>query len=604
MVNYKIDNIYQGGYSSLNPSYGSVFTGYHASSGELGAPTKPDTANQIQQVNQLLNQGIIPIEVGALQPEVFDQIPKQHFKEINRMAKLTGAKISLHAPLIEPSGIDPEQRRPWDESYRELAERQLTDAVERSLDMSDKERIPITIHGSNIPGSEFKMIHKKEGDKGERVMDRLIVINRETGKMAPLEEEKKHYPESADIDKERIRDPMKLLCDLNESEWDNSISQIMFYKEGADRILSETPPIARKLYLGLITGEIKPSDLSPEQGDVLMRVQNADEYLKHTQMSIRGLFDRAYKYGTEEEKKQLSQIAKAYKTQLGIQNNGKQDIEKLDLQNQARATNILIGGLRTVKPNLYIPIEDFAIENSAKTFANVAFNAYEFAKKNKKPLPMINVENMFPGMAFSSGEKMDQLIIKSKNKFVEKAVREGVSESEAKKKADEIIGVTLDVGHLNIYKKKGFEDKDLLKEIDAIKKYVKHVHLTDNFGYSDSHLPPGMGNVPIKEILEKLEKEGVDARKIVEAGGFVQHFGISPFPYVLEGLGSPIYTDGVSPFWNQVSGLYQGYFGGQGLTLPQINYETFGAGFAQLPIELGGQRPGAQGSRMSGKGME
>ena len=175
MVNYKIDNIYQGGYSSLNPSYGSVFTGYHASSGELGAPTKPDTANQIQQVNQLLNQGIIPIEVGALQPEVFDQIPKQHFKEINRMAKLTGAKISLHAPLIEPSGIDPEQRRPWDESYRELAERQLTDAVERSLDMSDKERIPITIHGSNIPGSEFKMIHKKEGDKGEKVIDRLIV---------------------------------------------------------------------------------------------------------------------------------------------------------------------------------------------------------------------------------------------------------------------------------------------------------------------------------------------------------------------------------------------------------------------------------------------
>jgi len=40
--------------------------------------------------------------------------------------------------------------------------------------------------------------------------------------------------------------------------------------------------------------------------------------------------------------------------------------------------------------------------------------------------------------------------------------------------------------------------------------------------------------------------------------------------------------------------------------LPQISYETFGAGFSQLPAELGGSRQGnaGQGSRMSGKPME
>jgi len=38
--------------------------------------------------------------------------------------------------------------------------------------------------------------------------------------------------------------------------------------------------------------------------------------------------------------------------------------------------------------------------------------------------------------------------------------------------------------------------------------------------------------------------------------------------------------------------------------LPQVNYETFGAGFSRLPAELGGQFPGAQGSRMSGRPME
>jgi len=38
--------------------------------------------------------------------------------------------------------------------------------------------------------------------------------------------------------------------------------------------------------------------------------------------------------------------------------------------------------------------------------------------------------------------------------------------------------------------------------------------------------------------------------------------------------------------------------------LPQVNYETMGAGFSMLPSELGGQRGGARGNRMSGRGME
>ena len=104
----KVNALYKGGYSTLDPetySPSGIYTGYRLHSGELGAPTKADTANQIAQVNMLLNQGLIPIEVGALNPEVFDAIPKEHFKEINRMAKLTGAYISVHAPIIEASGI-------------------------------------------------------------------------------------------------------------------------------------------------------------------------------------------------------------------------------------------------------------------------------------------------------------------------------------------------------------------------------------------------------------------------------------------------------------------------------------------------------------------
>jgi sugar phosphate isomerase/epimerase len=583
---YIIGDIYQGGYSSLSPSYGDVFTGYRVAASELGAPTKLDTANQIKEVNQLLNQGIIPIEVGTIDPEVFDQIPKQHFKEMNRMAKLTGAKMSVHAPVrIEPSGIG---EHGWSESNRELAERQLNNVIEKSVEMDEKGGMPITIHSSGIPGTEHKMT--PEGKKVER----LIIINQETGKMAPIEEETKHIPEMENLKKGKIENPKQELEMLNDHEWDNSLSQITYYKEGADKILSENAIPIKHLMEDLNEGRIKPERMYPDQQRAWGHVVNAHTYLKNIRQNLNGLFNKSYKYGTEEDKIILEEASEDFKKNLP---------ESFNPVQESKAIQQLIIDLKKIHPKTYVPIEEFAVKHSSKTFANVAFNAYD---KFKEKAPTISIENLYPGMAFAYGEDMNNLIKDSKKKFVEKAVEKGYSKSVAEEQADRMIGMTLDVGHLNIARKKGFEDKDLRKEVEQIAKHVKHVHLTDNFGYSDSHLPPGMGNVPIKEILEELEKKGVDVkklRKISEAGGFAQHFGISPYPVSLEAMGSPIQA-GQDFYWNQVAGLQQGYFSGYGQMLPQVNYETFGAGFSQLPMELGGQRQGAAGTRMSGKPME
>jgi len=186
---YKIENIYQGGYSSLDPDKGELFTGYRVATSELGATTNPQTANQIQEINKSLNQGIVPIEMGSLHPDQFNQIPKQHFKEINRMAKLTGAKISLHAPIqtMEPSGIDP-QAGGWDETNRQVVENQLNDVVDRAFEVDDKGGVPITIHASNIPGTEYKMT--PEGKK----IERLMVINKEDGKIGGLMSKERTFP--------------------------------------------------------------------------------------------------------------------------------------------------------------------------------------------------------------------------------------------------------------------------------------------------------------------------------------------------------------------------------------------------------------------------
>ncbi len=615
---YSIRNFYQGGTSSFSPSYGDVFIGYHVAAGQVGANTKPDTANQIQQVNQLLNQGIVPVEVTVLPQEAFDQVPKQHFKEIGRKAKLAGAKVSLHAPIVEPSGIG---EQGWSESNRQLAERQLQDDIARAMDMDDKGGMPVTIHSAGIPGSEYQKT--KEGKK----LQKLIVINQETGKMAPLEEEKKFYPDrkelKPDITQQQIEqvrkgekpeetlytqtplkqgrtlNPMQELKNLNATEWDNNLSQIIYYKEGADRILNENALQIAHLQKDREAGRLDWEDLTPEQNQAMGHIENAKTYLENSRQYLSGLFHKAYKFGSEDDKELLTKASEEFTKDLQ---------DNKSVQGQSQAIQRLIMNLKRVEPQLYVPIENFALEKSSETFANVAFKAFE---KYKGKAPTISIENLYPGMAFSmkkEGEKglpgMKELILETKKKFVDKAMEKGHSRSAAEEQADKMIGMTLDVGHLNIAKKHGFEDKDLRKEVEEIAKYVKHVHLTDNFGYGDSHLPPGMGNVPFKEILEELEKQGVtDVNKIVEAGGFVQHFGQSPYPVSLQGLGSPVYPSG-NLYWNQISGLQQGYFSGYGQMLPAGNYETFGSGFSQLPAELGGQRGGGQGSRMGGAPME
>lgn len=583
---YTINNLYQGGYSTLDSSYSAsgVGLGYQIPASQLGAPTKPDTANQIAHVSALLNQGIVPIEVGAISPEIFDQIPKQQFKEINRMAKLAGADISVHAPIIEASGISDQG---WNESARQLAEKQLIDVVDRTSPMNEKGGMSITIHGAGkIPGKEYKI-----DEKGNKVLEKIYVVNRETGKISQaFEEEKKFYPSTEDWEKGTIHSPEHQIEIMNHTEWDNSISQLVHHKEDAEKRINENLKlIPQELMIKIMENPKTIEVLGPTQREAYSRLVAAQQFLGDTQQSLTGLFNKAYKFGSDEDKEALRKAAERFKEER------KQGF----LVGEARAIENMLFTLKDIQPELYQDVEEFALDKSATTFANVALHA---AKKYPDKAPTINIENLFPGMAFSHGKELDQLIQASRKKFIEKATSEGISESKAREQAEKLIGVTLDVGHLNIAKKKGFQDKDLLKEMEQIAKHVKHVHLTDNFGYSDSHLSPGMGNVPIKEILERLEKEGYEGKKIIEAGGFVQHFGKSPLPYMLEAFESPIYQGG--PQWNQSEGLYQSYSGGFGNMLPQINYETFGAGFSRLPLELGGSRQGGAGNRLSGTSME
>src|SRR3990167_7076306 len=98
------ENFYQGSYTPFEPEFGEYFTGYRAAAGSIGAPTSATTADQIRQASRLLNTGMKVVEIGAIQPAVFEAIPKQHFKEMNRLSKLTGTEVTVHGPIV---GVDP-----------------------------------------------------------------------------------------------------------------------------------------------------------------------------------------------------------------------------------------------------------------------------------------------------------------------------------------------------------------------------------------------------------------------------------------------------------------------------------------------------------------
>jgi sugar phosphate isomerase/epimerase len=585
-MSYKINDIYQGGISSFKPDYGDIFTGYHVSARQLGAPTKIDDVNQMNQVNMLLNQGIVPIEVGVLKPKDFESIPTEMFKEINRKAKLAGAKISVHAPIIEASGIG---EQGYDEVSRHLAEKQLMSVVDRTAPMNEKGGMSITVHSSGLPGTQYTMTPKG------KEKTRIVVVDRSTGKLTTAFKPEETYYPSREGEVE-IETPEQQVEKINSSQWDNELSQLIHYKENADKIITQNLPlIPEETLKKLMQKKLKYSDLDPVQRQAFSHIKNAETYLSDAQKKATGLFDKAFKLAkTEDERKKLIEVSKEYNKVVK---------QNPTIQGHADGVQALIRDLSEIQPQLYEDVEDYALEHSAKTFGNVAFHAFE---KYKDKAPVINIENfMGSESAFSMGDELSKLIKESRNKFVENAVKKGYSESEAKEHAEKTIGVTLDVGHLNVAKKHGFKDEDLLKEVAKISKDVKHVHLTDNFGSEDVHLIPGQGNVPTKEILKKLSDAGFKGTQVVEAApGGVQLLGSKTFSKILEAMGSPVFANSQTPYWNQSLGLYQGYSGDFGHMLPQLNYETFGAGFSQLPKELGGQRQSSAGSRMSGRPME
>lgn len=223
--------------------------------------------------------------------------------------------------------------------------------------------------------------------------------------------------------------------------------------------------------------------------------------------------------------------------------------------------------------------QNYGLQKTAEAVAKVGLMAMEETKrKGLKNALYAAPENYDQHLYGSHPDEMRTVIEKSRQEMARRLVAEhkASNQEQGLKIAEQHIRGTLDIGHLNMWRQhfnpldktgkeiynnneereKAFE-KWMVTEAEKLVKdgLIGHIHLSDNFGYDDEHLTPGQGNVPMKDFLKRLEKQGMKDI-IVEPGSFNP---LTALPDTLSLVGSPVYGIGRLPRFNQMQHAHFGY---------------------------------------------
>ncbi len=633
----------------------SVSSAYLPSARDIAYPSDPLTANQLKKVSDKISTGAQTIEVSGLgltgggPMKHLASVPKQHWKEIDRLRQLTGVDLTFHGPLVDPTGVT--GRGNWSEDQRVEAERQMKAAVELAQQMNSQtaEKNPkgmvMTFHANNgLPEVKRRIVIGR--DENEKPIEQIVnysVIDERNGQIGaiPLMEDSFEGKGAPFRKEEQITAWLKT---ENQKLWDNRLGEIAFENNRARREIAEaffTPEknvkeIKELQHEGLkryneyikdpisankiIEEDVKrypnlnPDEIKGVLHNTFNNLSDAEIFLNQSYHRFKDSFNEAYKKADKETKDKLDKLRGRM---LPVVNSFQEDKTKL-LEFQKEMTE----GVQELKligaPNVYRPLEKFAVDKGSETFSNVALFAYQNAKAYNRSPGIISIENPPAGMSgLTRADEIVELVKESRRKFVDKAVNSikdgglGLSRDKATEVSKQIIGATWDVGHINSIRKWGYGKEDVLKEAKTIAPFVKHMHIADNLGFEDSELPAGMGNVPIDEILNS-QWEGSEnfrkAKKVIETGDWFSRQGgmgmtKTPATEAFSGLHAPVYFEGRSSmgdagaaYWNSAINSDAGYFGGLGPINPEVHHSIYGSGFSGLPAYSGGELPGKAGN--------
>ncbi|MBU2522934.1 MAG: hypothetical protein KKE23_01435, partial [Nanoarchaeota archaeon] len=477
------------------------------------------------------------------------------------------------------------------------------------------------------------------------------VVRVDDGRVFPVRREEMFKPQEGM--EMRPSSPDEVIKKYNKEIWDEGMMKLIDSKRVADRELGS----GIKSYMNELKEMEKDKELSKERKEMLRQqyedqisgtVMEANHYYRRIQDGIESMYNQLQKdlvnrkrmireiddpIERERTKKDIENMNKALESisvqwkksapelkkldeerrASGLSGERKKEIDyKTFEENKKLVDNVIpqLDEMRMISPQkLFVPIEKFAKDKAAETFSNIAFQINQECEKTGRKAPIISIENVFPNMAFSRADQLRELIDESREKFVMKAVDSGMSKEKAWDTAEKLIGATWDVAHLNLIRKEGRSAEGSVEEMERqtklIAPYVKKVHIVDNFGFSDSHIPLGMGNVPKEKLMNIMKENEFAGPMISEAVAFAQQFKMSPHVFELEALGAPLNYPGFGgPSMSESRSLYGSSFTGYGNFLPEQHFAMYGGGFSGLPLELGGRVAGGKSSQFSGTPME
>ena len=153
----------------------------------------------------------------------------------------------------------------------------------------------------------------------------------------------------------------------------------------------------------------------------------------------------------------------------------------IDLANEINAEAVVVHpGVTSFLPNKYFKKEVYE-------FANESIK--EIGDYTKDLGVLATIENMpnFESMIYQNIVDLNQLLVENE------------------------MHMTLDIGHANHV---GYAPDEMI--FDSI----KHVHVHDNLGDDDSHLPLGEGSIDLKYIINTLESKNYDGIYILEVNDY------------------------------------------------------------------------------------
>lgn len=520
--------------------------------GEIGVSANP-MIHQGAALGQAIRSGGKRIELGVMgrgkgsesnfTPESYTS---EERREIYNLAKLNKVETSFHSSpnVMNISGFT---GKDFNEEARQEALSEIKKAVDFAAEATTGGAVVLHVHEwQRSVGSEYGTGNIKDGDKFEAhgqdyksTSDKsgygtaqMMFVDEKTQQIQSLRRDmdfREAEVESVSIESETDTPYIKYNYKKNSTTGEIN-SEVKHYDDiiklenqmhnTSDDKFGKFAEFSKKMFPQLENrwNEIEAMD---EDSDAEVRQKEDAKYLYHF---MRKQADSAY------EQFLSSDSSHRYYGQM------RDDSRMLDESKQRRDMAWVNFQDKLDNITKLKPIEEYGKDKVADTVSDAAFHAWERSKDNKKldKNLYISPESWTPGNFGSHPDEMMKVIDESRTKLAEKFVDQKIAkdmksgEDEAKK----YIKATLDIGHLNTWRKffvrkdkESYEDyngrfnKWALEKSEEMAKggYVGHAHLSDNFGYDDEHLSVGQGNAPIKEFVEKLKNHKV-GEFIVELG--------------------------------------------------------------------------------------